>query len=158
MPGEMTTGSWFDVTELKAIEIETATGDEMESNIIDFGENFFLRATFRGGGPSWLNMTQNGFEYRARFWADGMGPIPAPDPITDPDWRDLDLGTVTGELVPGQIEYEIDSPTTTIDVMDVVYRCGVTVSFRTSDGGPWFGVLGYNEDCVIQISWMEEIE
>ena len=146
MPGEMTTGSWFDVSELKAIEIETETGAQIESNIIDHGEEFFLRATFKGGGPSWVNMTNNEFQYRARFYAEGMGP----------DIDDEPLGVTTGNLVAGKHEYDIDSPVNTIRRHDAVYRCGVTVSFRTKDGGRWYGVLGFNEDCVMQVSWAEE--
>ena len=145
MPGEP---EWFDVNNLEAVEIETATGEEFLSNIIDWGENFFLRVTFTGSGADWANLTHNGFGYVARFYAEGMGP----------GVDDLDLGTATGNLVNGQSEYTIDSPTTSVNT-DAIYRCGVMVSFRMPNGvGRWYGVLGHNENCVIQISPVEEIE
>jgi hypothetical protein len=143
MPGEP---DWFDVYKLEAIEIETATGVQMPSNIIDWGENFFLRAHFNGSDPQWTNMTHNGFGYVVQFYAKGMVP----------GVGDLILGTVTGNLVNGQLDYQVDSATTHI-AAEAIYRCGVMVTFRMPDGvGHWYGVLGHNEDCVIQISSEEE--
>jgi hypothetical protein len=145
MPGEP---EWFDVYKLEAIEIETATGEKKPSNIIDWGEDFFLKAYFKGSGPDWANLTRNGFGYVVKFYAEGMGPGVA----------DLDLGIVTGNLVAGQTDYQVDSATTHINA-EAIYRCGVMVTFRMPDGvGRWYGVLGHNEDCVIQISALEEIE
>lgn len=146
MPGEMTMNGEFNVTRLEAWEIETPGQPPIQSNIIDWTEPFFLRAYFEGSGPGWINMRQNGFEYRAQFYAEGMGPGVA----------DQDFGTVTGNLVPGQDAYEVDSNEQTIGA-NAIFRCGVMVTFRPPGGGPWFGVLGYNEDCVIQIHTLEEI-
>jgi hypothetical protein len=143
MPGEP---DWFDVYRLEAIEIETATGVQSPSNIIDWGENFFLRAHFNGSDHQWTNMTANGFEYRVQFYIKGMKPGVA-DPAA--------LADVTGNLVAGQLDYQVDSATTSI-AAENIYRCGVMVTFRTSGGGHWYGVLGHNEDCVIQISAEEE--
>ena len=141
MPGEMTAQGWFDVTGLESIEIETATGGEIQSAIIEWGTDFFLRATFSGGGPTWENMTRNGFGYIVSFYAEGIGP----------GVDEVNLGEVTGNLVSGHSDYRVDSPT--IDSMAVgIWKCGAAVTFRMPDGvGPWYGVLGYNEDCLIQI-------
>lgn len=143
MPGEFA-GGQFDVTKLEAIEIETATGVESPSNIIDYGENFYLQATFEGKGTAWPNLT--GGTYVAKFYAEGMGPsVP-----------DQDFGTVKGPMT-GKSKYTVKSPVNNITT-EGLYRCGVTVSFRKADGTPFYGVLGYNEDCVIQIGIAEEIE
>jgi hypothetical protein len=147
MSGEMDTSGKFDVTKLESIEIETATGQQMPSNIIDWNENFFLRAHFKGSGAQWVNMTQNGFQYTAKFYAEGMGPNVA----------DVNLGQVTGNLAANKLEYQIDSPTNQI-AAEAVYRCGVMVTFQAPNGGRWYGVLGFNENCVIQISAFEEIQ
>jgi hypothetical protein len=142
MPGEP---EWFDVTKLEAIEIDEP-GVEFPSNIIDWGEDFYLKATFEGHGPLWDNMTQNGFQYIAQFYAEGMGPGVA----------DQNFGSTQGNLVPGQPQYQVNSPVANIEA-EGVWRCGVMVTFRTADAGRWYGVLGYNEDCVIQMSILEEL-
>ncbi len=146
MAGEVNEPSHFDVTTLECFEIETATGEQFQSNIIDWGEQFFLRATFTGDGAQWSNMVNNGFGFIVQFFAEGMGPGVA----------DLALGTVNGNLVPGTNEYTVDSAIATVNAQGV-YRCGVTVSFRVPNGNNWFGVLGFNEDCVILIHPSEEI-
>jgi hypothetical protein len=141
MPGEFAGGS-FDVTNLTAIEIEELTGAPVVSNIIDAGENFHLQATFTGAGVLWQNLT--GCTYVAQFYAKGMG-------FGVPDYN---LGTTNGPVTGGGT-YTVDSPTYNI-TSEGVYRCGVTVTFRTSTGVPFYGVLGFNEDCVIQVSESEE--
>lgn len=142
MGGEMTPSGTFDVTKLECWEVEAT---DILSNIIDVGEDFYLKAYFEGSGTQWTNMETAEFEYVVRFYAEGMGPgVP-----------DVDLDETTGNLVDGQTTYEINSPTTHIDD-EGIYRCGVTVVFRTKDGVRWPGVLGFNEDCVIQVNPEEE--
>ncbi|MCK4471725.1 MAG: hypothetical protein KAW49_08050 [Anaerolineae bacterium] len=139
---------WFDVAKLEAIEIETATGDEIPSNIIDWGENFYLKATFEGKAAEmqWHNMKTGKVEYIARFYGEGMGPgVP-----------DKNFGTTKGNLKPGKDVYAVKSPTTSI-TGEGIWRCGVTVEFRwPNTGARWYGVLGHNEGCVIQIHISEE--
>ena len=141
MPGEFAGGS-FDVTNLRAIEIEELTGAPVVSNIIDAGENFHLQATFTGAGVLWQNLT--GCRYVARFYAEGMG-VGVPN---------HDLGMTTGP-VTGAATYTVNSPNHSI-ANEGIYRCGVTVTFQQSTGVPFYGVLGFNEDCVIQVSPSEE--
>jgi hypothetical protein len=145
MPGEVIAEGWFDISELEAVELEAATGEEIVSPIIDWGTEFFLRATFGGGGCIWENMTRNGFGYVVTFHAEHMGP----------DVDDMNLGEVTGNLVNGQSDYQVDSPTNNM-MADGIWKCGVAVTFRTPDGiGHWSGVFGYKEDCLIQITRFE---
>jgi hypothetical protein len=144
MGGEMNLTGTFDVTNLECWEVQDP-GNEILSNIIDVGEDFYLKAYFEGSGDLWTNMTNARYEYVVRFYAEGMG-------FNVPN---INLNETTGNLVPGQLVYEVDSPTDHIDD-EGIYRCGVTVTFRTADGADWPGVLGFNEDCVIQVSPMEE--
>jgi hypothetical protein len=144
MGGEMTLGGTFDVTQLECWEVEDP-GNEILSNIIDMGEDFFLKAYFEGSGTQWTNMVRSGFEYIVSFYAEGMGPgVP-----------DVDLGEMTGNLVDGEAAYEVNSLPAHIDD-EGIYRCGVTVTFRDPGGVRWPGVLGFNEDCVIQVDPEEE--
>jgi hypothetical protein len=145
MPGEISMNGQFDVTKLEAWEIETATQEVFQSNIIDWGETFFLKVYFQGSGPAWTNMCQNQFQYKVKFYAEGMGPgVP-----------DQNFGEVTGNLVPNQDAYVVDSGNQAVNA-NGVFRCGVMVTFSTQNGGGWWGVLGYNEDCVIQVHEREE--
>jgi hypothetical protein len=143
MGGEFA-GGQFDVTKLEAIEIEKVAGVETPSNIIDAGETFYLKATFGGSGPGWANVV--GKEYVAKFYAEGMG------------WgiSNQNLGTDTGTVTSATQQFA-QSPNKVINT-DGLYRCGVTVSFRDPVTlVPFYGCLGYNEDCVIQIGGAEEI-
>lgn len=144
MPGEP---AWFDVKKLECMEIETTTGDAFPSNIIDWGEKFFLKATFEGphAVSEWHNMTDGELEYTAKFYGEGIGPG-----VTDKDF-----GTITGKLQTEKYTYEVESPTTSVTA-DGVWRCGVTVTFRQHNGRRYHGVLGFNVDCVVQISKFEE--
>lgn len=143
MPGEP---NWFDVTKLEAIEIEEP-GNEFVSNIIDWGEDFYLKAYFEGASSEteWQNMTDGEFEYTAQFYAKAMSP----------GIDDLDLGTTQGNLSLNQYDYVVESPTTNVRD-EGIWRCGVTVTFRLPNGRRYHGVLGYNDDCVIQVSISEE--
>jgi hypothetical protein len=143
MPGEP---GWFDVTKLEAIEIDEP-GVEFPSNIIDWREDFYLKAYFEGppSETEWQNMTDGELPYTARFYAKAMSP----------GVDDLDLGSANGELDPGIYQYEVASPTTNVEA-EGIWRCGVTVTFRLTNGRRYHGVLGFNEDCVIQISISEE--
>jgi hypothetical protein len=138
MGGEMTLEGTFDVTRLECWEVEEP-GNWLLSNIIDVGEDFFLRVYFEGSGSTWDNMKALALDFHVQFYADGMGPgIP-----------DVDLGSTLGTLGADD-EYEIDSPMNQIDDAGL-YRCGVTVTFPD-----WKGTLGFNEDCVIQVNPQEE--
>ncbi len=136
-------GGTFDVTKLEAIETEKLTNKDVVSNIIDAGEKFRLRATFVGSGVGWPNVV-NGCRFVAQFYAHGMGPgLPS-----------LNLGAQTGNMAATGPTV-VDSPMNVI-AAEGLYRCGVTVTFQFKSGGPYYGVLGYNEDCVIQVSTHEE--
>jgi hypothetical protein len=143
MGGEVGSGL-FDVTKLEVIELETAGGAEVSSNIIDVGENFYLKATFEGSGAIWSNVLLG--KYVAQFYAHGMGyNVP-----------NQDLGTTSGDVnALGGPPYTVKSPTKSI-TDEGLYRCGVTITFQTSTGVPFYGVLGYNEDCVMQVNELEE--
>ena len=146
MGGEMTPSGTFDVTKLECWEgADPATA--VLSSIIDVGEDFFLRAYFEGTGDGWHNMTEGGFHYVCKFYAEGMGfGIP-----------NVDLGQMEGDMDPLDApDYAIDMPVNHIDT-EGIYRCGVTVTFQLPGGvGHWYGVLGYNEDCVIQVNPEEQ--
>jgi hypothetical protein len=143
MPGEP---SWFNVSSLEAFEIQTIGLVHHKSNIIDRGENFYLRATITGDPTitEWYNMKTGGVEYRVRFFAKLMSPGD-----NDIDWR------YTAWTDLSQDTFTVDSQTVNIN-LDGLYECGCWVEFRHANGVVYIGVLGYNKDCVIQVHRLEE--
>lgn len=141
MPGEPT---WFGVISLEAFEIDGTV--ELKSNIIDRGENFLLRATIQGDPTitEWVNMRIGGIRYRVRFYAKSMTPG-----IGDIDWG------YTAFTDLNQDTFSVDSPTVQINRTGL-YECGCWVEFRHANNTPYFGVLGYNKECVIQVHSFEE--
>ena len=83
--------SWFDVSSLETIEIETATGVQRRSNIIDWNEAFLLRATIQGNTSQneWANMANGGVQYRVRFYAKSMTPGVADVDFGFTPWTDV---------------------------------------------------------------------
>jgi hypothetical protein len=138
----------FDVTKLEAIETET-TGEEHPSFIFDKGESFTLKATFQGAGDTFRNLEfSREYEAFAQFFAEGMGPgVP-----------NQNFGSKQMPLQwPSPPEYEIVSNPVSISSRGI-YRCGVVVYLRDKDSPqrPWIGILGFNENCVIQVHPFEE--
>jgi hypothetical protein len=143
---------WFKVTELTCIEVEKP-GQEIESNIIDYNEEFYLQATFKGDHdePEWYNMKVGDIWYKAMFYGKYMGPSIGPNAPPD-----LDLGHVEGDLKHKDDTYVVKGPKKKF-AHEGLWRCGVVVTFTHGKNGPGYvGVLGFNEDCVIQISMFEE--
>jgi hypothetical protein len=142
MPGQIGGPSTFDVTKLECFEIDEP-GVEIQNNIIDAGEQFYLKATFSGSGLEWENLISGGYECAAQFYAEGMGYGVA----------NLNLGPPEpGDLGTGYVKSKVYTFNTT-----GIYRCGVAVTIQGAGGGaPWKGALGFNEDCVIMINPKEE--
>ena len=141
MGGEFTLGGAFDVYKLECWEVESP-GNWIQNNIIDVGENFFLRVYFKGSGTTWDNVVEPmTLQYTVNFYAEGMGPG-VPNVAIGPP--------INGNLVVGQGDYQVNSTEIAIGNTGI-YRCGVTVTFAA-----WKGLLGFNEDCVIQVNPMEE--
>jgi hypothetical protein len=145
MPGEP---SWFDVSSLETIEIETATGVEHPSNIIDWNENFYLRATIQGDTSQneWANMAGGGVQYRVRFYARSM----------TPGVDDVDFGFTQWTDVPNQNTIIVDSQQLTIGA-NGLFECGCWVEFQHANNARYYGVLGYNS-CPLQIHLLEEVQ
>jgi hypothetical protein len=149
MPGEPE--GEFEVTKLEAIETEDGT--EKPSKIFDTGEDFNLEVSFEGSGANWNNMKALGplgMSYHVQFYAEGMGPTV---------WN-RNFGTKSGQLNPAEDKYVIRSDACNVN-KGGIYRCGVMVTFRFDPpppggpGQPWYGWLGFAEDCVIQIHPLE---
>jgi hypothetical protein len=135
----------FDVTGLQVVEIGPP---ELDQNILDTGERFWLRATVTVSGALWTVLQQIAgvvpINLRANFYAEGMGPgVPnqafgvQSHPIgaasTYTIYRSVDAGIASGGI----------------------YRCGVAVTLHL-DGVGLNYILGFNEDCVIQVHPLEQ--
>jgi hypothetical protein len=139
----------FDVTKLEAIETDPA-GDEHSTYILNAGEQFSLRATFEGTGAQWDSMERSGFKAVLRFYAESIGPGP------EQSWgpKMITLGPASQHKTDG--EYRVDSDPISIS-QSGIYRCGVAVTFKTDSDNYWWGVLGFNDECMLQIHWLEEL-
>jgi hypothetical protein len=141
MPGQP--AGEFDVTALRAVE----PGDppNRQQNIIDLNEAFNLEATFDGAGQTWAAMEQNGWQFNARFFAEGLGPgVP-----------NRNFGAQGGALMTGGGPYTVTLPVPNGIGAQGLYRCGVFVVFSVPGGGPWWGWLGW-ADCMIMVHPSEE--
>lgn len=131
----------FDITGFRiAKEGVPEVGGVVE--ILDTGEVFTLQLDFRGEGSQWENMCNVGLKYEIHFDAEGIGPWPH---------NDRHLGTTTGQLVPGKLDYSVlySIPNGIPDAG--VYRLAAMMTFQN-----WKGVLGFAEGLVIQVHPQEE--
>jgi hypothetical protein len=144
MGGQTSPPGSFDVSLLEALE--TTGGVETPSNVLDEGETFTLRATFAGSGGEWNNLRAQGGMFTAHFYGHLMGPGTE---------NPRDFGSQAGAPSPITADsMQVESQDVAIDNSGI-YRCGVVLTFE-ANGVPWTGILGFNEDCVVQINPQEE--
>jgi hypothetical protein len=142
----------FDVTELAITEPGPPFLDQ---NILDLGEPFALRVTFTMSGPfAFFIEGIPGIRAVMQFYAEGMGPgVP-----------NVAFGTPTLGLTAGTGTYVYHHPVPGGVTAGGIYRCGVAVTFRVvapppgpAGDVPVPAILGFNEDCVIQVHHQETL-
>lgn len=145
MTSEIAGGTW-DITQLEALE-QDATGTWVPAQIVDRGENFRFRATFDGSGAVWNNLENQGHVAVAEFYAERMG--------AEPFWGtfERDIAVVNVTLGAGGPYLAVTGDLTLN--RDGIYRCGVTLTFEDANGVADLGILGFRDDCLIQVSQFE---
>lgn len=147
MAGQFPSGT-FDVTGLQVTFEEQAhhPTPPLSMDIIDYGETFDLTVALEGTGTAWRNVCDREIPFEVRYYAEGIGTAP-----------DLDLGVVSGNLVSGKYAYGFSDNETTLRVaggiteMDAIFKLAASVTFPGE-----YGLLGYTEGPMIQISHLEE--
>jgi hypothetical protein len=135
MAGQIGTGT-FDVNTLVVTEPGAA---DAPSNIIPVGGDFDISLTFTGTGTPFKGFENLGTAYNVSYYLEGIGANAA----------EIDLGSMSGNLVPGQGTYQ--GAATRLSILanaltPGVYRAAGLVTFP---GVP--GMTGFVEDLLIQV-------
>ena len=130
----------FNVTKLEVVE----TGTSNLNNIVDAGEMFRLKATFEGTGTNWDNMEKMPVTAEVYFYGEGMGLVASQA-----------FGAIKSQVLAYKTgKYEVFSDQVSVPIQGI-FRCGCVVTFKNG-ATPWYGWLGYNEDCVLQVHPSEQ--
>ena len=134
-PGQIGMGT-FDVNTLVINEPGIA---DAPSNITPVGGDFEISLTFTGTGGSFNGFENLEIEYKVNYYLEGIGASAS----------EVDLGEVTGNLVPDQGTYS--GADTKLDIVantlqPGVYRAAGLVTFPDVPG-----MTGYVEDLLIQV-------
>jgi hypothetical protein len=122
----------FDVTGLQVI---AEAGGIAPFSIVKPNSNFTLQATFTGSGPGWAGMEARNAPYSVQFYAEGIGPWFGP---TETTWPVVN-GTLQG-LGTYNVPQLVQLPS------EGVYKLACVVTFPNDAG-----VLGFNEDLIVQV-------
>lgn len=143
----MSEKDWFKVGKLECMEVEEP-GTEIESYIIDSGEEFYLKVSFEGkpGDEDWENMKGGECKYKPTFFGHAIGP----KSVTD-----LEFECDGGQLEEGTDSYTVQTKKKSVD-QEGIWMCGVIITFTHANDHKYYGVLGSRADCIIQISEFEE--
>jgi hypothetical protein len=130
--------SW-EIDEFVAVE---PSGKPLPGNIVKVGDPFSLQVTFSGGGPWFIGLENlQVVKYEARFYAESIGnPGPAGQP------NEHNLGSATGNLVPGQTTYPV-THSVTATLAEGLYRMGCVITFSPTIPG----MVGFSDDLIVQI-------
>ena len=110
------------------LEVMEPAGATHPDNIIEQGRPFSLKVTFKGSGPGFIAYTNLKAPYRVRMSIEGMGGA-----------KEIDLPEISGNLVPGQVSYEVEVPVPSSLITDFdadsVYQVGCVVTFNPTIPG-----------------------